>query len=79
MSMFPVLSTLKPRYNEVTGTMKITLLHQVSHYKHCKGRKTKKYKEQDQKNYLVIREEGFVISDLFIRRFHCTSVTLTIN
>ena len=25
-------STVEPRYNEVLGTMKITLLYQVSHY-----------------------------------------------
>ena len=34
--------TVEPRYNEVLGTMKITLLYQVSHYI---GKKTKKYKE----------------------------------
>ena len=33
-------SAMEPRYNEVLGTMKITLLYQVSHNK-----KTKKYKE----------------------------------
>ena len=27
-----LLSTVEPRYNEVLGTMKITLLYQVSHY-----------------------------------------------
>ena len=32
-----VLYTVKPRYNEALGTMKITLLYQ--------GKKTKKYKE----------------------------------
>ena len=35
--------TVEPRYNEVLGTMKITLLYQVSHYLRVK--KTKKYKE----------------------------------
>ena len=34
--------TVEPRYNEVLGTMKITLLYQVSHYIRVK---TKKYKE----------------------------------
>ena len=29
--MFPV-NTVEPLYNEVLGTMKITLLYQVSHY-----------------------------------------------
>ena len=27
-----ILDTVEPRYNEVLGTMKITLLYQVSHY-----------------------------------------------
>ena len=35
--------TVEPRYNEVLGTMKITLLYQVSHYIRVKN---KKYKEQ---------------------------------
>ena len=38
------LNTVEPRYNEVLGTMKITLLYQVSHY--IRVKKTKKYKEQ---------------------------------
>ena len=32
-----------PRYNEVLGTIKITLLYQVSHY--IRVKKTRKYKE----------------------------------
>ena len=52
------MSTMEPLYNEVLGTMKITLLYQVSHY--IRVKKTKKYKEPwDQQNYLVIR--GFYI------------------
>ena len=35
--------TVEPLYNEVLGTMKITLLYQVSHY--IRVKKTKKYKE----------------------------------
>ena len=35
--------TVEPLYNEVLGTMKITLLYQVSHY--IRENKTKKYKE----------------------------------
>ena len=35
--------TVEPRYNEVLGTIKITLLYQVSHY--IRVKKTKKYKE----------------------------------
>ena len=35
--------TVEPRYNKVLGTMKITLLYQVSHY--IRVKKTKKYKE----------------------------------
>ena len=36
-------TTVEPRYIEVLGTMKITLLYQVSHY--IRVKKTKKYKE----------------------------------
>ena len=36
-------TTVEPRYYEVLGTMKITLLYQVSHY--IRVKKTKKYKE----------------------------------
>ena len=37
-----VVSTVEPRYYEALGTMKITLLYQVSH---IRVKKTKKYKE----------------------------------
>ena len=37
-------NTVEPRYNEVHGTMKITLLYQVSHYIRVK-KTPKKYKE----------------------------------
>ena len=36
-------STMEPHYNEVLGTIKITLLYQVSHY--IRAKKNKKYKE----------------------------------
>ena len=39
----PEANTVEPRYNEDLGTMKITLLYQVSHY--IRVKKTKKYKE----------------------------------
>ena len=55
-------TTVEPRYNEDLGTMKITLLYQVSRYE---GKKQRNIKRWDQQNYLVI-SEGFVISDLFI-------------
>ena len=45
-------STVEPRYNEVLGTVKITLLYQVSHYIRVKKTETKSW---DQQNYLVIR------------------------
>ena len=62
--------TVEPRYNEVLGTMKITLLYQVSHYIRVKTQRN--IKNWDQQNYLVIR--GFCyISDLFITRFHCSN------
>ena len=35
--------TVEPHYNEVLGTMKLTLLYQVSHY--IRVKKTKKFKE----------------------------------
>ena len=40
-------------YNEVHGTMKITLLYQVSHY--IRVKKQRNIKSWDQQNYLVIR------------------------
>ena len=44
--------TVEPRYNEVLGTMKITLLYQVSHIGVKKQRNIKSW---DQQNYLVTR------------------------
>ena len=43
---------MEPRYNEVLGTMKITLLYQISHIRVKKQRNIKSW---DQQNYLVIR------------------------
>ena len=48
-----VSTTVEPRYNEVLGTMKITLLYQVSHY--IRVKKQRNIKSRDQQNYLVIR------------------------
>ena len=45
--------TVEPRYNEVLGTMKITLLYQVSHY--IRVKKQRNIKNWDQQNYLGIR------------------------
>ena len=42
-ALFGTPHTVEPRYNKVLGTMKITLLYQVSHYIRIK--KPKKYKE----------------------------------
>ena len=44
---------MEPRYNEVLGTIKITLLYQVSHY--IRVKKQRNIKSWDQQNYLVIR------------------------
>ena len=44
---------MKPRYNEVFGTIKIALLYQVSHY--IRVKKQRNIKSWDQQNYLVIR------------------------
>ena len=45
--------TVEPRYNEVLGTMKITLLYQVSHY--IRVKKQRNMKSWDHQNDLVIR------------------------
>ena len=50
---FGAFSTVEPRYNEVLGTMNITLLYHVSHY--IKVKKQRNMKSWDQQNYLVIR------------------------
>ena len=44
---------MEPLYNEVLGTMKITLLYQVSHY--IRVIRQRNIKSWDQQNYLVIR------------------------
>ena len=44
--------TVEPRYNEDLGTVKITLLYQVSHY--IRVKKQRNIKSWDQQNYLVI-------------------------
>ena len=61
---------MEPHY-EVLGTMKITLLYQVSHC--IRVQKQRNIKSWDQQNDLVIIRGfyTFVISDLFITRFHC--------
>ena len=46
-------NTVEPRYNEDLGTMKITLLYQVSHY--IRVKKKGNIKSWDQQNYLVRR------------------------
>ena len=66
--------TVEPQYNEDLGTMKITLLYQVSHY--IRVQKQRNIKSWDQQNYLVIRGFCYKISDLFITRFHCTKFPL---
>ena len=53
LEMYLVRSTtVEPHYNEVLGTMKITLLYQVFHIRVKKQRNIKSW---DQQNYLVIR------------------------
>ena len=61
--------TVEPCYNEVLGTMKITLLYQVSHY--IRVKKPKKYKELDQQNYLVIT--GFCYKEVPLYSFNETA------
>ena len=50
--------TVEPLYNEVLGTMKITLLYQVSHY--IRVKKQRNIKSWDQQNYLVIRGFSYI-------------------
>ena len=45
-------TTVEPHYKEVLGTMRITLLYQVSHY--IRVNKQRNIKGWDQQNYLVI-------------------------
>ena len=48
--------TVEPCYNEVLGTMKITLLYQVAHYiRPFRVKKQRNIKSWDPQNYLVIR------------------------
>ena len=49
---------VEPHYNEVPGTMKITLLYQVSHY--IRVKKQRNIKGWDQQNYLVITEFCYI-------------------
>ena len=50
--------TVEPCYNEVLGTIKITLLYQVSHY--IRVRKQRNIKNWDQKDYLVIKGFSYI-------------------
>ena len=63
------INTVEPLYYEVLGTMKITLLYQVSHY--IRVKKQRNINSWDQQNDLIIR--GFCYIRLFITRFHCMS------
>ena len=45
--------TVEPRFNEDLGTMKFTLLYQVTHY--IRVNKQRNIKSWDQQNHLVIR------------------------
>ena len=45
------MTTVEPLYYEVLGTMKITLLYQVSHY--IRVKKQRNIKSWDQQNYLI--------------------------
>ena len=53
MNIEDIPTTVKPHYNEVLGTMKITLLYQVSHY--IRVKKQRNIKSWDQQNYLVTK------------------------
>ena len=49
----PKMYTVEPLYNEVLGTMKITLLYQV--FRYIRVKKQRNIKTWDQQYYLVIR------------------------
>ena len=71
--------TVEPRYNEVLGTMKITLLYQVSHY--IRVKKQRNIKSWDQQNYLVIRGFCYIWPlynevSLYTKQFFFLSVSL---
>ena len=66
---------MQPHYNEVLGTMKITLLYQVSHFIRVKTQRN--IKSWDQQSYLVIR--GFCyIRPLYneVPLYNCTRVDI---
>ena len=66
--------TVEPRYNEVLGTIKISLLYQGSHC--IRVKKQRNIKSWDQQNYLVIR--GFCyIRPLYneVPLVHCSSLS----
>ena len=69
-------TTVEPRYNEVLGTMKITLLYQVSHYIRVKKQRNKK--SWDQQNYLVIRGFCYIrplYNEVPLYMFYCSFVS----
>ena len=53
IKVYHILYTVEPHYNKVLGTLKITLLYQVSHYIRVKNQRN--IKSWEQQNYLVIR------------------------
>ena len=75
------INTVEPRYNEVLGTMKITLLYQVSHY--IRVKKQRNIKSWDQQNYLVIRGFCYIrplynevpLYTTVFRQFHMLGLT----
>ena len=64
--------TAEPLYNEVLGTMKITLLYQVSRYIRVNTKTN--IKSWDQQNDVVIKRV-LLYPTSFITRFHCNSFT----
>ena len=63
----PQICTVEPLYNKVLGTMKITLLYQVSHY--IRVKKQRNIKSWDQQNYLVIRGFCYTTVLSYLTRF----------
>ena len=67
-----MVCTVEPRYNEDLGTMKITLLYQVSHYIRVKKLKYKELGPAKSPCYKRV----LLYPTSFITRFHCTHFQL---
>ena len=77
-----ITTTVEPLYNEVLGTMKITLLYQVSHY--IRVKKQRNIKSWDLQNYLVLRGFCYIRPrynevPLYFYFYYCNYILLTVR